>query len=75
MREPLEIVTASLLQNMVQTRKKKHLFRDQITFLKSWKSYFGALGAESPLRWGHMMKTYRGIFLPKRSNRGTEQIR
>ena len=32
MREPLEMVKASLMQNMVQICKKKHLFRDQITF-------------------------------------------
>ena len=31
MREQLEIVTASFMQNMVQIRNKK-LFRDQITF-------------------------------------------
>ena len=32
MREPSEIVTASRMQNIVKIRKK-HLFRDHITFL------------------------------------------
>ena len=48
MREPLEMVTASLMQNIVQIRKKKHLFRDQFIFLKVGKSSVGALGVESP---------------------------
>ena len=33
MRETLETVTASLMQNMVQIRKEKNLFRDKIDFL------------------------------------------
>ena len=32
MRETLEMVTASSMQNMVQVRKKKQLFRDQNNF-------------------------------------------
>ena len=47
MREPLEIFTASLMQNMVQICKKQ-LFRDQIRFLKFLINCFWALGVESP---------------------------
>jgi hypothetical protein len=47
MREPSEMITVLRMQNMVEIRKKKHLFRDQIIFGKK-KSSFGALGVESP---------------------------
>ena len=54
-REPLEMVTASLMQNMVQIRKKNSYFVTILFFLILRKSYFGALRAESPLRWGHIL--------------------
>ena len=48
MREPLEMVTASLMQNMVQIRKKNIHFVTKLCFRNFGKSYFGALGVESP---------------------------
>ena len=48
MREPLEAVTASLMQNMVQIRKKNNYFMAILLFVILGKSSFGALGVESP---------------------------
>jgi hypothetical protein len=36
------------MQNIMEIHKKNNLFRDQITFSKILKKYFGALGVESP---------------------------
>ena len=47
-REPLEMVTASLMQNMEQIRKKNTYLVTKL-FLKVFgKSSVGALGVESP---------------------------
>ena len=48
MREPLEMVTASLMQNMVHICKKNMYFVAKLLFRMFGKSYFGALGVESP---------------------------
>ena len=40
MREPSEMITVLRMQNMVEIRKKKHIFRDQITFWKKKKKKF-----------------------------------
>ena len=55
MREPWEMVTASRMQNMVQIRKKNSYFVTKLLFLKIGKSYFGALGVESPHGGGHVL--------------------
>ena len=48
MREPLEMVTASLMQNIVQIRKKNTYFATKPFLLKFGESSFGAPGVESP---------------------------
>ena len=48
MREPLEMVTSSLMQNMMQIRKKNIYFLTKLLLKKFGKSSFEALGAESP---------------------------
>jgi len=48
MRKPLEMITNLRMQNIMEIRKKNNLLRDQITFWKKIKSYFGALGLKSP---------------------------
>ena len=48
MREPLEMVTASRMQNMVEIRKKNTCFVAILLFRNVWKSSFGALCVESP---------------------------
>ena len=48
MREPLEIVTASRIQNMVEIRKKNTYFVTKLLFRIFGNSSFGALGVESP---------------------------
>ena len=50
MREPLEMVTASLMQNMVQIRKENIYFVTKLLFESFGKRYLGALGVESPYR-------------------------
>ena len=47
MRAQLEMVTASLMQNMVQIRKNNTYFVTKLLFKKCWKKLFGALGVES----------------------------
>jgi len=48
MREPLEMVRASLMQNMVQIRKKNTCFATNL-FLKHFgKKSLGAFGVDSP---------------------------
>ena len=55
MREQLEIVTASRMQNMVEIRKNNIYFVTILLFLNFGKSSFGSLGVESPhggaIRW------------------------
>ena len=46
--EPLEIVTASLMQNIVQIPTKNAYFVTKLLFRNVGKSYLGALGVESP---------------------------
>ena len=48
MRETLEMVIVSRVQNMVPIRKKNAHFVTNLSFLFLWKSFFGALGVESP---------------------------
>ena len=48
MREPLEIATASLMQNLVQIRKKSYYSVTKISFSEILEKTFGALGVESP---------------------------
>ena len=48
MREPLEMITASRMQNIVQIRKKSTYFVTKLFFGSFGKSSFGALGVESP---------------------------
>ena len=48
MREALEMVTASRMQNMVQVRKKNVYFMTKILLELYEKSSFGAIGVESP---------------------------
>ena len=48
MREPLEMVTVSRMQKMVEIRKKNTYFVTILLFLKFWKKFSGALGVESP---------------------------
>ena len=48
MREPLEMVAASLMQDMVQIRKENTYFVTNLIFRNSRESSFGALGVESP---------------------------
>ena len=48
MREPLEIVTASRMQNMVEIRKKNTCFVTKLFWGILGKSSFGALGVQSP---------------------------
>ena len=47
MREPLEMVTDSRMQNMVEIRKKNNGFVTILLF-RFKKKYFGALGVQSP---------------------------
>ena len=48
MREPLEMVTASPMQNMVHIREKHTYFVTKLLFWILGNSSFGALGVESP---------------------------
>ena len=48
MRESLEMVTASRMQDMVQIREKNTCFVTILLFRNFRKSSFGALGVESP---------------------------
>ena len=48
MREPLEMVTASLMEYIVQIRKKNIYFVTKLFFQSFGKSSFGAFGVESP---------------------------
>ena len=48
MRETLEMVTVSLLQNMVQFRKKNIYFATKLFFEILGKVLLGSLGDESP---------------------------
>ena len=48
MREPLEIVTTSILQNMVQIFKKNTYVVTKILLKNVGRSSLGALGVESP---------------------------
>ena len=52
MREPSEMVTVSRMQNMVDIRKKNTCFVTILLF----KSSSGALGVQSPPRWGHSVQ-------------------
>ena len=45
MRKTLEMITVLRMQNMVEIRKKKQLFRDQIIFLKINKKVLLGLSA------------------------------
>ena len=47
MRETLEMVTVSLMQDMVHIRKKAIYFATKL-LLETFEKYFGALGVESP---------------------------
>ena len=48
MREPLEMLRASLMQNMVQIRKKNTYFVTKLLFINFGNSSLGHLGVESP---------------------------
>ena len=48
MREPVEMVTASLMQNVVQIRQKNTCFTTKLLFTFFGTSSFGALDVESP---------------------------
>ena len=48
MREPLEMHTASRMQNMLEIRTKNTYFVTILLFGNFGKSSFGALGVESP---------------------------
>ena len=54
--EPLEMATASRMQDMVEIRKKNKCFVTKLFFDFFGKSSFGALGVESP--HGGAMKIY-----------------
>ena len=64
MREPLEIVTASLMQNMAQIRKTNTYFVTKRFFCNFGKSSLGALGVECPHGGAILLQLllYREIF-------------
>ena len=51
MREPLAIVTASIMQNIVQILNKDTYFVTKVFSGNFEKSSFGALGVERPYGW------------------------
>ena len=66
MRKTSEMITVSRMQNMVEIHKKNTYFVTKSLF-KKLKSSFGALGVESPPRWGHVKAFQLANALSKRA--------